>query len=434
MLVGERVTVDDGIAGRVEVGDFVAGEWAAAVYGLSGSDWRRCAGSASRLLQRGCARVIHHNQIALRVESLREIALAFQSGRDRVGEVAGLTLAQSLVGLEEERLVIRVVVVGRKGRWATDCVAILIALEVGLCRSRQIGREAVGIGVAVSDVLKDASVQTICAGFRREGDDSAAGVTPFRRKGVGQHLELLNRVHLRDRGNCIQIVLRCVGSAVEQTLGCGDFAAINSERIGVGLALIVVAGVEIELCYALSEVDHLERIADVERHALHELAFDDIAAIRLVGDQFWRGRHDKHRFVRGGGLQNNVFCLGRAYFKLDIGHCRDGEIWHRRVECIDPGLERWKQIDSGLIGGRLPLETCCGALDFHRHVRYGGPAGVGDVPCHQSALSVRHDGTDCECKKKKQNVCKKISSIGGKAQEVEVRGAGHALKLAERYE
>ena len=166
-----------------------------------------------------------------------------------------------------------------------ESVSELVALEVRPRGVGVVGVIAVSIEQAVAKVLEDAAVEPVGSGLGSEGDDAAAGASPLGSVGRGENLELLNGIDLGDVGDGVVVVQRSVGPTIEEALGGGEFRAIDAEGVGVGLALVVVAGRRAVGGDALGEVDQLQRIADVQGGVLDELALNHVAAIEVIGDQ-----------------------------------------------------------------------------------------------------------------------------------------------------
>ncbi len=215
--------------------------------------------------------------------------------------------------------------------------------ESGAWGVRRVGIVAVGVEKAIAQVLEHAPAELLRAGFGGKGNDAAAGASPLGRIGGGQHLDFLNGIHLGHIGDCVVVVKCDIGCTIEKTFRGRKFAAVDAECICIGLTLIVVTGFCAECSDTLGEVHELQRVLDIERRVLHELAFDDITPVRMVGDQFG-----------GGGRNGNVLRLRkRCKRKIDGSrsadlqlHILDGHLGKGRRACVH-------HIVSRLRGGEL---------------------------------------------------------------------------------
>ena len=112
------------------------------------------------------ARVVDHDQLAIGIRGLGEVAGALERGGHGSGERSRRGIAQPFVGNEEERLVAPVVELGDADRPAQRA-AELIAPE---CRDGLPGLvrvESVGVQVAVAQVLEERAVKGVAAGPQR---------------------------------------------------------------------------------------------------------------------------------------------------------------------------------------------------------------------------------------------------------------------------
>ena len=277
----------------------------------------------------------------------------------------------------------------RKRHRTTQGEAKLVALEVRLGDVRLIGGEAVGIGIAVADVLEDAAVQMVGPGFRREGDDASAGAPPFGLIGRGEHLELLDRIDLRDGGDRVVVVHGRVCPAVEQAFGGRQLPAVDAEGVGVGFALVVVAGFAVVGGYALGKVHQLQRIPDVQRCVRDELALDHVAALGRSRLEFRRRRLDRNFLRLRHRPQREVDGLFAADLELDSLHADVGERRRCRIQGIGAGRQRrQKKVSCGVaLDRRLFARGVAG--DDHLHPLHRGAGAVDNVTVDGAALRHR---------------------------------------------
>lgn len=157
-------------------------------------------------------RVVDDDEVAVRVERLRKIALPFQRCGNSCEKGTGCRLAETFIVGEEERAVPAIIELG-KPHWAANSIAELIALEVLFLLSGIIGVVTIRIENAIAQIVVYRTVERIRSVLSGKRNDSTARAPPLRIVCGGQNLEFTDELYRRNCSGLVGIS-DSIGSAI----------------------------------------------------------------------------------------------------------------------------------------------------------------------------------------------------------------------------